>query len=99
MQLAGRELVLLAAREEVVKLKLTAETRLKDLLGIYPWLKEELGNIHPRFRLLSTPLGKLMLGKADIAEMSRRSGLPLEELITKLETTIERHLSEQTKHQ
>ena len=70
---------------------ITEETRLSDLLGQYPWLKEELSNVNDKFRMLNTPMGKIMMGKATIAEMSKRSGMDTDVIIGKISKLIETH--------
>ncbi|MBQ3184679.1 MAG: DUF1858 domain-containing protein [Firmicutes bacterium] len=69
-------------------IKLTGETRLADLLTAYPWLKNELPNINAKFKMLHTPMGRVMAKKATIAEMSRRSGMDQALLIEKLENLL-----------
>lgn len=68
--------------------KLTGETRLAELLTAYPWLKYELPNINERFKMLNTPIGKVMAKKATIADMSERSGMDQAELIKRLEELL-----------
>ena len=68
--------------------KITADTRLSDLLAAYPFLKEALPQIHARFKMLGTPLGKVMMQQATIAEMSRRSGMDIDALILSIEDRI-----------
>jgi len=70
---------------------ITEETRLSNLLGQYPWLKEELSNVNDKFRMLNTPMGKIMMGKATIAEMSKRSGMDTDAIIGKISELIETH--------
>ncbi len=41
--------------------------------------------------MLNTPVGKIMLGKADISEMSRKSGMDADAIIGKLGDLIEAH--------
>lgn len=67
---------------------ITADTRLSDLLAAYPSLKEVLPRIHAKFRILSTPLGKVMIQQATILEMSRRSGMDVHALISSIEGQI-----------
>ncbi len=64
--------------------EITPQTRLKDLLKQYPDLKKRLPEIAPQFKMLNTPLGKLMIGKVDVQMMSDRSGVPLERLLSEL---------------
>ena len=72
-------------------MNITRETKLKDLLSEYPWLKEEISKVNEKFKMLSTPVGKIMLGKADIAEMSKKSGMDKEQIISKLNELIQNH--------
>ena len=67
---------------------ITPQTRLKDLIKQYPELKNRLPEINPKFKMLNTPLGKIMMGKADVQTMSERSGMQLSELIEKLNALI-----------
>ena len=64
--------------------EITPQTRLKDLLKQYPDLKKRLPEIAPQFKMLNTPLGKLMIGKVDVQMMSDRAGVPLERLLSEL---------------
>ena len=72
-------------------MEITNKTKLKDLLSEYPWLKEEIVSINDKFRLLHTPLAKVMLGKADIKMMSEKVGMPEDVLIQKLAGIIASH--------
>ena len=64
------------------------ETRLKDLLKQYPDLKKRLPEIAPEFKMLSSPLGKIIAAKADVRMMSERSGVELNSLIGQLKRLI-----------
>lgn len=68
--------------------KITADTRLSDLLSAYPSLKDALPQIHAKFKMLSTPLGKVMMQQATITEMSKRSGMDVNTLISIIEDHI-----------
>jgi len=72
-------------------MEITKETKLSDLLGQYPWLKEELSKVNERFKMLNTPMGKIMMGKATIAEMSKKSGMDADAIIGKICGLIETH--------
>lgn len=69
-------------------IEITPETRLKDLLDAYPGLKQELVAVHSSFKMLSSPLARIIIPKADVRVMSERSGVPLDELISKLNEII-----------
>ena len=80
-----------AEKEADADMNITRETKLKDLLSEYPWLKEEISKVNEKFKMLSTPVGKIMLGKADIAEMSKKSCMDEAQLISKLTNLIQSH--------
>ena len=67
---------------------ITSQTRLKDLLKQYPILKSRLPELDPKFKMLNTPLGKIMMGKANVQTMSERSGIPLDKLIEGIKKLI-----------
>jgi len=68
--------------------EITSQTRLKDLLKQYPTLKNRLPELNPKFKMLNTPLGKIMMGKANVQMMSERSGIPLDKLIEGIKKLI-----------
>ena len=70
---------------------ITKDTKLADLLQEYPWLKSEVMQISDKFKMLNTPVGKIMLKKATVAEMSKRSGIAEDQIIQKLTELIEKH--------
>lgn len=73
---------------------ITAETRLSEPIAQYPWLKEEMVKVNEKFKMLSSPVGKLMLGKATIAEMSKRSGMDTDILISRINELITNHTNQ-----
>lgn len=72
-------------------MKITEATRLKDLLEEYPWLKDEIVKVNEKFEMLNSPLGKIMATKVDVHKMSKRSGMDLDLLISKLTDLIDSH--------
>ena len=72
-------------------MEITKETKLSDLLSQYPWLKEELSKVNDKFKMLNTPMGKIMMGKATIYEMSKKSGMDADAIIGKISKLIEAH--------
>ncbi|MBR0176527.1 MAG: hypothetical protein IJQ11_03775 [Bacteroidales bacterium] len=72
-------------------MEITKETRLADLIAQYPWLKAEMAKVNEKFKMLNTPVGKIMLGKATIAEMSKKSGMEAEAIIERIMGIIENH--------
>lgn len=73
-------------------MQITRDTRLLDLINQYPWLKDELPKINEKFKMLNTPMGKIMVGKATIVEMSKKSGMDADTLIRKLLQLIGSHV-------
>ena len=76
-------------------MKIAKETKLIDLLDQYPWLKEEMSKINDKFKMLNTPMGKIMMGRATISEMSKKSGMDADAIIEKLRELIETHRCDQ----
>ena len=72
-------------------MEITKETKLSDLLSQYPWLKEELSKVNDKFKMLNTPMGKIMMGKATIAEIKKKSGMDADAIIGKISKLIEAH--------
>lgn len=73
-------------------MQITRDTRLLDLINQYPWLKDELPKINEKFKMLNTPMGKIMMGKATIVEMRKKSGMDADTLIRKLQQLIGSHV-------
>lgn len=72
-------------------MEITKDTKLSDLIAQYPWLKEEMAKVNEKFKMLNSPLGKIMMGKATIAEMSKKSGMEEELIINKIQDLINNH--------
>ena len=70
---------------------ITKDTKLKDILEAYPWLREELVKYNDKFKLLDTPMGRLFLKKATIEDLSKKAGRPPERLMEKLNEMILEH--------
>lgn len=70
-------------------MEITKSTKLSDLVKRYPCLKKALPRINDKFKMLGTPMGKVMMGKATIADMSEKSGMDADELIDKIRALID----------
>ena len=68
------------------------DTKLTDILAAYPWLPEELGRSDPRAKpflaMMNTPLGKVTLRKATVADAAKYLKRPPERLLSRLEGVI-----------
>lgn len=69
-------------------LEITPETRVQDLLKAYPSLRDELPKINDAFKMLKSPLARIIIPKATVSTMSERSGMPLKDLIPALTRLI-----------
>lgn len=67
------------------------QTKLTDILAQYPWLPEELIKLDSRFKIVNTPIGKMMIKKATIADLSEKAGIPTEELLKRLQDMVDKH--------
>lgn len=72
-------------------IQLNSATKLSELLSAYPWLKEALAGVSDKFKMLNSPIGRVMANKATISEMSKRSGIDESVLIEKLQLLISAH--------
>ena len=75
-------------------MEITKETKLADLIAQYPWLKAEIAKVNEKFKMLNTPVGKIMMGKATVAEMSKKSGMEAEAIISKIKELINQHTNQ-----
>ena len=50
-----------------------------------------MSKVNDKFKRLNTPMGKIMMGKATIAEMSKKSGMDADAIIGKISKLIEAH--------
>lgn len=70
-------------------MELNRDTKLKDVLSAYPGLKPRLAEISPKFSLLNSPLGKVMMSRVTLSDMSQKSGMDINSLIDKIRRLIE----------
>ena len=67
------------------------QTKLTEILAAYPWLPEELIRLDSSFKIVNTPIGKMMIKKATVTDLSEKSGLPTEELLKRLQEMVDKH--------
>ena len=72
-------------------MKINRNTKLSDILNAYPWLPDELIKIDGRFRIIKTPVGKMMIKNATIADAVQMTGLQENVLLSELNKLIESH--------
>jgi hypothetical protein len=61
--------------------EVTSESKYMDLLNEYPLLKRDLAQKNWKFEFLVTPMGKISLWDADLAEVSEKAELSVEETV------------------
>ena len=61
--------------------EVTSESKYMDLLNAYPLLKRDLAQKNWKFEFLVTPMGKISLWDADLAEVSEKAELSVEETV------------------
>ena len=61
--------------------EVTAESKYMDLLNEYPLLKRDLARKNWKFEFLVTPMGKISLWDADLAEVSEKAEMSIEETV------------------
>ena len=72
-------------------MKITGETKLKDILNEYPWLLDEAIKIDEKFKILKNPVGKMFIKNATISGLSEKAGLSTDGIIGKIEEMIASH--------
>ncbi len=61
--------------------EVTSESKYMDLLNTYPLLKRDLAQKNWKFEFLVTPMGKISLWDANLAEVSEKAELSVEETV------------------
>lgn len=69
-------------------MELNRDTKLKDILAQYPHIKVRLPEINPKFEMILSPLGKIMIQKVTLADVSERSGMDMDALIAGIQNLI-----------
>ncbi len=75
----------------MTEFNVTGETKLSDIEKAYPWLKEELKNLDPRFKMIDSPLGKFLIKSNTVASAAQKVGVSEELIIEKLREMVEKH--------
>ena len=72
-------------------MEINRNTKLNDILIKYPWLPDELIKLDSRFKIIKTPIGKMLLKNATIADAVQKTGLQEDVLVTELKKIIASH--------
>ena len=72
-------------------MEINGNTKLTDILAAYPWLPDELIKMDGRFKIIKTPVGKMMNKNATVADAVRKTGLQEDVLVAELKKLIDAH--------
>ena len=70
-------------------MEINKNTKLTELLEQYPFLKEEALKISEKFAIIDTPIGKMLLKNASIADLCRKANLSEATVLKKIQSLIE----------
>lgn len=66
-------------------------TPLIQIWEAYPWLSEVLPAMDKRFAVMNTAMGKILMKKNSVADLSKVSGISAEKLLNRLRREVEQH--------
>lgn len=72
-------------------MKFDVNTKLAEILKQFPWLPEELVKIDSRFSIVNSPIGKMLIKNATVADLCSKAGIKPEDALQKLEELISSH--------
>ena len=64
-------------------------TKLKEIMDAFPWLLDEAVKLDPKFKILNNPVGKAFIKNSTIEDLSKKSGLTVNEILDWLKEMIE----------
>ena len=72
-------------------MKISEQTKLKDILAAYPWLPDTLVQIDSRFKIINNPIGKMLIRTATVEDAAKKAGYPADQVLEELNKLIEKH--------
>lgn len=69
--------------------EVTQQSKYMDLLNAYPLLKTDLVKRNPKFKFLVTPMGKISLWEADLAQVSGHAEMSVDETVSLFQDLID----------
>ena len=69
--------------------EITAQSKYMDLLNEYPLLKTDLVKRNHKFKFLVTPMGKISLWEADLAQVSGHAEMSVDEIVALFQNLID----------
>lgn len=74
-------------------MEFNGNTKLTDILNKHPWLPDALEKLDGRFKIIKTPVGKMMIRNMTLSDMSKKINFPENDIIDKLKQMIADHNS------
>ena len=74
-------------------MEFNGNTKLTDILNEFPWLPDALEKLDGRFKIIKTPVGKMMIKNMTISDMSKKINFPENDIINQLKQMIADHNS------
>ncbi|WP_058986106.1 DUF438 domain-containing protein [Hugonella massiliensis] len=62
-------------------MEISPQTKLADLVAAYPFMRAGMADIDKKFAMLQTPIGKVMMRKVTLADVSALSGRSVDDLL------------------
>lgn len=72
-------------------MEINKNTKVKDLLKRYPFLKDELIQRYPKFKILNSRIGMKLIENADLEKVSEKGNVEVERIIRKINELIIKH--------
>jgi len=66
-------------------------TPLIQIWEAYPWLSEVLPKMDKRFAVMNTAMGKILMKKNSVTDLSKVAGFSPEKLLNRLKREVEQH--------
>ena len=71
--------------------ELNESTRVQALIDRYPFLVDEAIRIDERFAMIRNPLVRALVKKATLGDLSRRAGIPMEQITGTIRELLEKY--------
>ena len=72
-------------------MEINEQTKLKDILAVYPWLPDTLIQMDGRFKIINNPIGKMLIRTATVEDAAKKAGYPVDQVLDELQKLIVRH--------
>ena len=77
--------------KENKRMEFNEKTKSADIIAAYPWLPEKAAQMDKRLQIINSPIVKALIKRATLADASKRSGYPVDEIIREMQKLIDEH--------